>query len=82
MLQLKKIYVIFLLINNTLFLSIHIFGSENRGQISICQIIMFYLDAFIDHVDYFFCYLCVFLCNKNCNMQYIIVTGIEFLCVH
>ena len=29
----------------------HIFGSENIGQISICQKIMFYLDAHIDQVD-------------------------------
>ena len=40
------------------FLSIHIFGSQNISQISICQTIMFYLDAFIDHANYFFCCLC------------------------
>ena len=57
---------------------------------------MLYLDAFIEHVDYFVLLLISILvqykimfqrmCRDDyllhCNMQYIIVTRIEFPCVH
>ena len=62
----------------------------------IWAIIMFYLVAFIDHVEYFVLMLISILVKYkimfqrmwrddyllHCNMQYIIITGIEFPCVH
>ena len=62
----------------------------------IWAIIMFYFVAFIDHADYFVLLLISILVKYKIlfqrmwrddyflhyNMQYIIVTGIEFPCVH
>ena len=63
----------------------------------IWAILMFYLVAIIGHVDYFvllladffFCVIKIMFQRMwrddyllHCNMQYIIVTGIEFPCVN